>query len=299
MHAMLIVNPRSGRSNSEVVAALRARAEELGVEFRVTERAGHAADLAREAVEAGAETVISAGGDDSLREAAAVLYGTRVALGVVPLGTCNNVAVSLELPADPVQALNAAMLGRIQPVDVGELVGHGFFIESASVGVSAEAWRRGGEASPEGFLQRFLTTLGATVGALLDVQPLELDVDFGCHQVRLDAVEFTVANLPLFGPGLAVAPNALATDGRLDVCILTTESRLELLSAITSLLRGEHSAVAVYLTADQVTVESAEPLAVRVDNTLIEGLHRAVFRCLPGHLCFRLPQSAADAETGR
>lgn len=289
----LIANPASGRASLPVLESLHREAIQLGVNCLLSEAPGHAELLARQAVREGYDTIIAAGGDDTVREVASALYGGNARLGIIPMGTCNNVAASLGLPADPVAALRAAAVGQVEPMDVGQILGGGLFIESASVGLTAEAWRRGVGGPLGSLLDRCVTSLRATLGAILDHRPLQLEVALDGMVFSLEADDVTVANLPLVGPRLSVAPGASPRDGLLDVCILCAETRLAMLSAMGNCLRAQECPSMLYLKAERLTVRSTEPMVLRVDNTVHEGHRELVFQCRPGHLQVRQPGVAA------
>lgn len=109
MHAVLIENPTAGRNTpGSLRVAERALEATFELELVSTNARGHAAELAREAVEAGAKTVIAYGGDGTVNEVVNGLLGARdstdVVLGVLPGGTTNVLARNLGYPNDLVEA---------------------------------------------------------------------------------------------------------------------------------------------------------------------------------------------------
>jgi diacylglycerol kinase family enzyme len=88
---------------------------------------------AREAVAAGARSVVVAGGDGTVRSAAQVLAGTGVRLGILPLGTLNHFARDAGIPVDLVEAAKVVAAGTARAVDVGDLDGV-VFVNTSSLG---------------------------------------------------------------------------------------------------------------------------------------------------------------------
>jgi diacylglycerol kinase family enzyme len=76
--------------------------------------------LAREAIAAGADAVLVAGGDGTVRAVSEAMAGTEVPLTIVPSGTGNLLARNLQLPlADPDAMIAATFEGDVQAIDVG------------------------------------------------------------------------------------------------------------------------------------------------------------------------------------
>jgi diacylglycerol kinase family enzyme len=122
------VNPDGGSAR----AALSALEEDGGFDVRLT-RPGELPRLLAAAVEAGATRVLVAGGDGTIRLAAAALAGTPVGLAVLPAGTLNHFARGQGIPTDPSQALALARGGTVRPADVG-YVNDRLFLNTSSIG---------------------------------------------------------------------------------------------------------------------------------------------------------------------
>jgi diacylglycerol kinase family enzyme len=138
-----IVNPLSGAGATpdaaeRRIAFLERRFADAGVAGRVylTERAGHARELARAAIDRGAAQVIAWGGDGTINEVASTLAGSRTVLGIIPAGSGNGFANELGLPSEPGLAMATALAGRIRTIDGGEFDGRLFF-NIAGTGIDA------------------------------------------------------------------------------------------------------------------------------------------------------------------
>lgn len=111
---LIVFNPAAGaRRRRRLLAALDLmRGIGLRPEVADTIRRGHAVDLARDASLAGVPIVVAAGGDGTIAEVAAGLSGSETALGVLPLGTANVLALELGIPRAPAQAAAVLAMGR-------------------------------------------------------------------------------------------------------------------------------------------------------------------------------------------
>jgi diacylglycerol kinase family enzyme len=131
----LIVNPYASRVTPELTAQVAAA---LGAEETVfTERAGHAAELARDA---GTEAVVVYSGDGGFNEALNGV-GPDTILGFVPGGGTSVLPRALGLPRDPVAAARAIAAGRTRPISLGRANGRRFGF-AAGIGLDAELVRR-------------------------------------------------------------------------------------------------------------------------------------------------------------
>jgi diacylglycerol kinase family enzyme len=163
-----ILNPRAGvaaRRTREAVEQGRPSWKDYAV--YLTREPGHATELAREAVAAGADVVLAVGGDGTVNEVARGLIGSGAALGIVPVGSGNGLARALRIPLRPGAALCALESGARRRMDVGFLNGR-LFLNVAGIGFDAvvgqafhERGRKGGRRGLLGYLRLSLLELRA------------------------------------------------------------------------------------------------------------------------------------------
>jgi YegS/Rv2252/BmrU family lipid kinase len=236
MRTRFIFNPCSGKNRRrpwlmpvirEFIATHRLEAEVIP-----TERPGHATELAREALAAGCERVVAVGGDGTMNEVAQALIGARAALGLVPCGSGNGLALHLGIPTNPRAALRLLADPRAQVVaiDTGTANGHPF-CNAMGVGFDAEISRRFNRLARRGFLAYARTGLAAYVRFL--PQTVTLSHGFGSAK-RLDVFIVAVANSDQYGNYARIAPRARVDDGALDLIAIRP---LNLLSTVTLVAR--------------------------------------------------------------
>src|SRR5262245_8748865 len=115
-----ILNPRAGTAARRAYRALeRGSGSWAEIEVKVTERRGHARELAQEAVDRGDPLLLVAGGDGTANEAARALVGTGTELCLLPVGSGNGLARGLGIPLEPFRALRALEPGVTRSMDVG------------------------------------------------------------------------------------------------------------------------------------------------------------------------------------
>lgn len=113
----------------------------MRLQLAETQHAGHATELAREAVQGGASLVVAAGGDGTIAEVANGMAGSTARLGVIPLGTANVLAHELHLPFAPRAVAAALAFGRtclLWPGVAEGPDGHRLFVQMLGVGLDAQ-----------------------------------------------------------------------------------------------------------------------------------------------------------------
>lgn len=305
--ARIIANPKSGTVRGDLgldeleETARWLTRRGLPTELYLTERSGHARDLAREAVRAGLDMVIAAGGDGTVNEVVQALAGHTTALGVLPMGTVNVWAREMNIPLSTAQAREVLLTGTKRLVDLGRAGSH-FFLLMAGVGFDAEVARRVEHSASA--LKRWglkFVDYMATVGLLSVTQkPTKIWMRFDGKRRSMQALLVIIGNTRLYGGALSFAQDAVADDGLLDVVILGGESlfgRL-LVLARAFLRRGPLSPRVRYERCRTIRIESSPPLPVQVDGEVI-GTLPMTFSVVPRALCVILPKDAPAALFAR
>ena len=192
---------------------------------------------ARRAADDGVARLVVAGGDGTMHQAAQGLAGTACALGVVPLGTGNDLAGTLGVPSDLEAATRRALAGRVRALDLLR-VGERVSVSYAGVGFDSEVTRFANEEVKR--LRGPLVYLYAVLHTLATFRPPAMRVDHDGGSFSGRAMFAVVANLPRFGGGMRIAPEALPDDGWLDLVIVRELSRLRLLAVFPKVYRGTH-----------------------------------------------------------
>ena len=186
-------------------------------------------------LELGVDRLIVGGGDGTLGAVAARLAHRAVTLGVIPLGTANDFARTLGIPADPDLAARIIAEGNVRPVDLGR-ANDAYFLNVASLGMSVAATA---QLSPE--MKRRLGPLAyayAGVLALTQSPTFRVHVQNGPDSIETTAHQLVVGNGRFFGGGVLVARQSTLEDGLLHSYALGTRGRWQLLRTIAMLRMG-------------------------------------------------------------
>ncbi|MET0262523.1 MAG: diacylglycerol kinase family protein [Rariglobus sp.] len=278
MKVIVILNAKAGtaaKGSSDLEpAALREAFAAAGAEAEV--RAvppEEIEDALREAVAARPDAVIIGGGDGTVRSAAAVLAGTSIALGVLPLGTLNHFAKDLNMPPDIKKAVPALVGGEIRAVDIGE-VNDEVFINNCSLGSYAEAVRRRDALQEEHGHGKWRAMIRASFQTFLRFRRLRLRIALnggGAQRVRTPVV--VIANNRYSGHVLNKSMRARLDEGQLWIYTAHVHRHLAALRmALQSLVRRLDAADALASEpATEITIENERgTLPVAVDGELID-----------------------------
>lgn len=252
-------------------------------EVVVTERSGHAREIARDAAARGVGAVVAWGGDGTINEVASALAFSPVPLGIVPAGSGNGLARELRISLNPERAIASALRAAARPIDVGDIEGR-LFVSIAGVGFDAHVAARFN--APSNRRRGFLGYAGITARALASYAPIRYRITANGSVADVRAILVTLANSAQFGSGARIAPGALLDDGLLDLVVFQERSRLSTLVHIRRLFTGTAARVPG-LRLERVTdvvIEADEPLTFHVDGELCLGGTRLHARVHPAAL---------------
>jgi diacylglycerol kinase (ATP) len=305
MRITVLHNPGAGEgevSETRLLAALRRAGHEA--RYHITEE-----DDLDGILQDPGDAVVVAGGDGTVEAVAAHLVGRGVPIGLVPVGTANNIATSLGIRGTPETLVASWTPGRTIPVDVGVLRGGGgrdrVFFESAGFGFfprQVEVFRR---TRPDGMDPEAEVDLARTFWYRdLDDAPLvDASVTLDGETVEGPFLLVEAMNVPRLGPRLALAPRARPGDGWFDVVLVGDAERTRLRSYLEGLLAGGAP------EAD-LPVRRARHIAVRTSDRYFhrddemwspagDGVHEVRMELNPGGLAFLVPAGEGRAVAGR
>lgn len=232
--------------------------------------------LAAEAAAAGAMLVVAAGGDGTIEEVAAALVDRGVTLGILPLGTMNNVARSLGIPLDLDSAAFVLAMGALRYIDMVYIVSPDenvseYFLETAGIGLSAVAMPFG-EAYEKGRWSELFQKLGEFLSGASAQVTVRCDDEI---VLQAQTYTITVANMPLVGSNILVAPDAKVDDGLLDLTIYADMELVDLTTYFYAIPGGQRTQEPRLLTqrARHIYISTEEPLAVNADLDVLEKQH--------------------------
>lgn len=237
MSVRFLVNPKAGRGlGAASFDHLRKLASRAGAGFVVSRNAADLGEQARRAAEDGIERLLVAGGDGTLHHAIQGLANTACALGVIPVGTGNDLSGTLKIPPDLEVAVQRALTGTIRPIDLIR-TGEVYSVSYLGVGFDSETTEFANQVK---ILRGPLIYPYSVIHTLATFEPPSMRIahDEGVFEGRVMFV--TLASLPRFGGGMQIAPQAKIDDGLLDLVIVKEISRRTLLAVFPKVYSGKH-----------------------------------------------------------
>ncbi|HYF38523.1 MAG TPA: lipid kinase [Gemmatimonadales bacterium] len=265
--ALLLINPAARRGNDAGQEA-REILERSGLDLRVVTsfEPRQVADIIRREQPA-IDRVIAAGGDGTLNAVLQGLVGTGLPLGILPVGTANNLARTLQLPTSLREAAEVAAGGSRRAIDLGSVNGH-YYFTTASIGLSV---RIAEELTPETKRRWGALAYGVTAfRTLTRTHPFTAEIRWAGGARHSRTIQIVVGNGRYYGSALPVAEDASIEDSRLDLYSLEVRHWWQVLTLAPSLARGRHgrkrSVEALRATAFEI--RTPVPMDINADGEI-------------------------------
>lgn len=249
-------------------------------------------DLVRQAARA-ADIVVVGGGDGSMSAALPFFLGDGPVLGVLPLGTANDLARTLGIPLDPAEAARIVADGQERRIDLGEVNGRPF-CNAVSIGFAPAVAQH-----QEPDLKKALGLLHYPLcwfNAYREFRPFRAALRADGAERRFRRVfMLTVANGRHHGGGMTVDEDARIDDGTFDIYCLKRRGAARLAHAIYCLRRGKLREVnhATLMQATEVEITTPEPMPLDIDGEVL-GETPARLRILPQAIRVMVPRETGD-----
>jgi diacylglycerol kinase (ATP) len=280
---VFIVNPKAGtnmqaRIRESVNLHLNHKKFEYGIWF--TKHSGHATDLAKKAIEEGYEIVVAVGGDGSINEVASALIGTEVALGIIPAGSGNGLAMHLGYGRNMDAAMKKLNKATEKVIDCGTLNGRPFF-NVAGLGFDGMVSNLMKDSGKRGFFNYMVKS----VEAGLKYEPKSHVIEANGQVLEYKCFTISVANGPMYGYNFNIAPGAKLDDNALEIVILKDAPRWQYFAYTPLMLNNKiyEAPFTEHFSANSVVIRSNGKNLVHVDG---EGME------IEGDLTFKVIHKA-------
>ncbi len=293
--ALLVINEnsRQGRDAGEAAVEVlergglqlqRAACDRRGDLVETIRRAAHTVDL-----------VVLGGGDGTLSSAAPALIETGLPLGILPLGTANDLARTLGIPPDIAEAAQVIVEGQLRRIDLGEVNGQPFF-NVASMGLSVGMTRE----LTHDVKQRWgrLGYAVATFRALRHIRPFSAAIRSGNEVHKVRTLQISIGNGRYYGGGMAVEEGAEIDDGCLNLYSMEFDHLWKLALVYPAFRKGRHGMWKEVRTmsCSEVEIRTGRPKKINTDGELTTETP-ATFRVLRQAVSVFTPAGEKDRNT--
>ncbi|WP_224705726.1 lipid kinase [Devosia aquimaris] len=286
--ALMLVNPNSRRGDT-ALDTVQERLSAGGVDVTV-EHLGTPDQVPGQivAMRHQADLVIVCGGDGTLNAAADGVVKTGLPMGILPMGTANDLARTLRIPENLDLAADIIIAGRQTRIDLGEVNGHPFF-NVASMGLSVDLARG---LTPE--VKRRWGKLGYALAAfrvLRQAKRFRAEIISENGRVRARTLQIAVGNGVHYGGGTVIQADATIQDGRLDLYSLELRNVWKFGLMLGAFRRGQHGLWDEVRT-DQGTdfeIRTSKPMDINTDGDIVTQTP-ARFTVHPGAVSVFVPE---------
>ena len=272
---LFIINPISGGHNkSTIIRAIPKllAQEKFDISISHTKRAGHAAKIAKKAVENNVDIVVAVGGDGTINEIASQLVNTNTALAIVPCGSGNGLAQDLGISLRYKKAIKLINSLNIRQIDVG-ICNKQYFFSLAGFGYDAKVafdFNRGRK-------RKFLGYALAILKDFFFSEEQFFEIELENEKISDKFFFITAANCSQWGYNVKVAPGAKLDDGWLHVVFCKKPSFFSLVPFVIRLLSGNlfTSSLITVKISKQISLHSNRKFFYHLDGDA-KGLSKSI-----------------------
>ncbi|NLS45596.1 MAG: diacylglycerol kinase family lipid kinase [Firmicutes bacterium] len=276
MRAKIIVNPIAGRGKAErAIPTIRRifTSNKNKFDIFITEKPGDATNQARYAAQQGYDAVISVGGDGTANEVVNGIAEQDITLGVIPCGSGNDLAMSMNIPSGIDEACEIILKGNIRKRDLGKATGR-YFANTIGIGFDAAVAKTANKS-----LRNF-PIRGIPLYVLAMLMTLQKYKSFTAH-VTVDD-QMLISSHPLliavgigksYGGGLPIVPYAIPDDGLYDICIVEAISTYQIIATLPKALRGKHlnDAKTIFTRGKSIYIQLSAITPFHMDGEVFES----------------------------
>ncbi|GFN37162.1 diacylglycerol/lipid kinase family protein [Tepidimicrobium xylanilyticum] len=238
---LYIVNPVAGGGRTKKLIPIidgHMKGREIDYDIVLTNKPGDAVHISKESLKRGYNKIVAVGGDGTVNEVALGIleYGQGV-LGIIPSGTGNDLARTLNIPSNLGEAIEVIIKGSNKKIDVG-IVNDNVFLNIASIGFDSEVVVTT-EKIKKRLKSRFAYVLSIFL-TLINFKDIKMRLEIDNISYDKDIFLIAVGNGKYYGGGVQILPMAVIEDGFFHVCLVNKISKLKLLFLLPTIINGSH-----------------------------------------------------------
>ena len=288
-HILAIINPVSGTGSKDKIPRLIDTVvdqEKNDVSIVMSEYAGHAREIATQAVNDGIEIVIAIGGDGTVNEVGSALCGTDTALAIVPSGSGNGLARHLRISMNASRALQVLNNGVVGQFDYCRINDRPFFCTCGMGFDAAVSYKFSNEGT-----RGFITYIKTALSEYIKYQPQDYVINIDGTELKEKAFVIACCNAAQYGNNAYIAPRATMQDGLIDVTVMHPFNMIEspLIGARLFLRQLNHDNHVSIYRGKRVVIERRHDDILHIDGDptmmpariVVENINRGINILVP------------------
>ncbi|NLM61660.1 MAG: hypothetical protein GX193_06235 [Clostridiales bacterium] len=272
--ALLLINPSAGAIRhdldkiNDIICRIKDRKIEPVTQLLIPRSNIHS--IVSRGIKCGIRTVIACGGDGTVSAVSMAAAGKPVNLGILPLGTQNNIALSLGIPSSLSEAVELLVSGKRKKIDLGSLSFQGkrsYFIEVCSIGLTSAVFD-----SADMIQHGQIGKIPDLISTLITSEPSDITMIINEKQlVSCRGHIIAVCNMPFAGRNFQIGSSGSYMDGYLDVLYMGDISKLKLLGySLSKRSTGDIKDARVQcFRARKISIETKPPMPVMADGRVL------------------------------
>ncbi|NJL09498.1 MAG: lipid kinase [Calothrix sp. SM1_7_51] len=235
------------------------------------------------------DLVIVGGGDGTLNAAVDALVETNLPLGILPLGTANDLARTLGIPISLPEACSIIAKGYTRRIDLGWVNGKHFF-NVASMGLSVKITQKLTHKAKKRW--GVLAYAATAVKVIWESRPFSAEIHLNNQELTVKTVQIAIGNGRYYGGGMAVAYDATIDDQRLDMYSLEIKHWWQIIPLLPAMRNGRLVNLPGIRTVngEEIKILTTKPRPINTDGE-ITTYTPAHFRVIPQALSVIIPRN--------
>ncbi|MGO1369381.1 MAG: diacylglycerol/lipid kinase family protein [Senegalia sp. (in: firmicutes)] len=273
MKIAFIINPIAGKNRKkDIKPIIEMHISNSHYEYIIvyTDGIDDARILTKNFLDENYEIIVGVGGDGTIREVASgIKEKGKGILGIIPMGTGNDLARSLNVSLNINEALKRIIRGKTKEVNIG-LAEENIFLNVASIGLDAEIVK-----NTKLFKGIFKGKVAYTMGilrTLLIFKSKEVTIEYNNIKRDEKILLIALANGKYYGGGIKITPQAKIDDNKLDICIIKEIPKFKLLFLFPSVYNGNHGKYKKYvefIRVDSFNIDTKDEVFLNIDGDIL------------------------------
>jgi len=236
------------------------------------------------------DRVVAVGGDGTVKMVAELVQGRALPLGIIPAGSANGMARELEIPLVVTEALDVAINGIAQPIDLIRINDKEICIHLSDMGLNAMLVKYFEKSKKRG-----MWGYGKAIFRVLwEKQKMYATIHTDDGTYRRKAYMIVLANARKYGTGANINPDGDVTDGYFEVVVVRKLNVIEILKSILTDKSFHPNRIEVFKTK-RVAISTLKRAYFQVDGEYRGKTTHLSAEILPGQLIVMLPATAEPA----